>query len=55
MDFSLIILAVLAIIIIMSLGKILSGIIKLAVRLIIAGAALYVGYMIYTGQLQFTL
>jgi hypothetical protein len=55
MDFSLIVLAIVAIVVILNLGKILSGIIKLVVRLLIAGAALYVGYLIYIGQLQFSI
>ena len=54
MDFlSLVVLAVLAVLVMVNLGKILTGIIKLAVRLFIAGGALYLGYLIYTGQLQF--
>ena len=53
MDFSLIILAVIAIFILMNVGKLLSGFIKLVVRVIIVGAALYVGYLIYIGELQF--
>jgi|GEM_PF-6475760 len=56
MDFlSLIVLAVVAIIVISNLGKIVSGMIKLFIRLIIAGGALYVGYHIYTGQWQLSL
>lgn len=56
MDFiSLIFLAAVAIVVIMNLGKIVSGMIKLFIRLIIAGGAFYIGYMIYTQQWQFTL
>lgn len=55
MDFSLIILAIVAVIALVNIGKLLSGFIKLVVRVIIVGAALYVGYLIYIGELQFTI